>query len=638
MGALVRQLSNRRNPPDRGSHRPYGWPDAGAAWVNSLAAARSGCPYRQARRGSLIALDGERSPSARRLPCEARSDPRRTRRVSLTSRSRTRADATPPRSRHPRPGMERLMRLLILVPLLLMTGSAGDPSGGPASPGRAEESDAAVRLVCRERGVAEAPIMDIGIPGATRSPLVRAVDLAVGESQTGRAGRRQDGDGQAARRGRGPRPDPVGGPRGEGQGRGQRRGRSRCRRATTSCRSRRGGVQVDCPITGGYRSNSGEDLWGLVKDARIRLWPAGLALDRARRRSSIRPASAGSPRGPRWPTSRSTSTAARSPSVAEDLLSQRARHRRRRGAGRGRRGDRRRGRQSSGTARLPGHEDTPVRPRYDVVYLLDDRGWYYRYSHMQAIDPAITPGAVVRMGQKIGVLGKEGGSGGWSHLHFEITSRQPSGTLGDAGGLRLPLAGLPPRAEARASSPSPGPTASPGPARPVTLDGSKSWSRSGPVASFEWTFGDGTTATGPSVERTYDRPGSYSEILKVTDRAGPRRLRLRRRAGARPGEARAAPADDPRGLLPDDRGQARRPGHVQGADLPDDRRPRDLGLRRRHAARRRPLRRQRRAARQGRLRGHDPPLREAGPLPRPRRADRPPRRHGDRPAARGRRG
>lgn len=34
------------------------------------------------------------------------------------------------------------------------------------------------------------------------------------------------------------------------------------------------------------------------------------------------------------------------------------------------------------------------------------------------------------MGQKIGILGKEGASGGWSHLHFGIKSRQPSGKWG----------------------------------------------------------------------------------------------------------------------------------------------------------------------------------------------------------------
>src|SRR5262245_29918790 len=34
-----------------------------------------------------------------------------------------------------------------------------------------------------------------------------------------------------------------------------------------------GGVQIDCPITRGYNANSGEDSWGLEKDARLRVWP-----------------------------------------------------------------------------------------------------------------------------------------------------------------------------------------------------------------------------------------------------------------------------------------------------------------------------------------------------------------------------
>ena len=36
------------------------------------------------------------------------------------------------------------------------------------------------------------------------------------------------------------------------------------------------GVQIDCPITKGYVQNSTRDAWGLAKDARLRLWPAGL--------------------------------------------------------------------------------------------------------------------------------------------------------------------------------------------------------------------------------------------------------------------------------------------------------------------------------------------------------------------------
>src|SRR5262249_18676977 len=55
---------------------------------------------------------------------------------------------------------------------------------------------------------------------------------------------------------------------------------------------------------------------------------------------------------------------------------------------------------------------------------------------------------------------------------------------------------------------------------PVTLDGSRSWSAAGEISRFEWTFGDGGTASGSKVERKYDKPGRYSEILKVTDRQG----------------------------------------------------------------------------------------------------------------------
>jgi hypothetical protein len=36
------------------------------------------------------------------------------------------------------------------------------------------------------------------------------------------------------------------------------------------------GVQIDCPITRGYLDKSGgQNPWGLLKDARLRLWPAG---------------------------------------------------------------------------------------------------------------------------------------------------------------------------------------------------------------------------------------------------------------------------------------------------------------------------------------------------------------------------
>jgi len=51
------------------------------------------------------------------------------------------------------------------------------------------------------------------------------------------------------------------------------------------------------------------------------------------------------------------------------------------------------------------------------------------------------------------------------------------------------------------------------------LDGSRSYSDSH-IARFEWTFTDGGNASGPRVERTYSQPGTYSEILKITDDRG----------------------------------------------------------------------------------------------------------------------
>jgi murein DD-endopeptidase MepM/ murein hydrolase activator NlpD len=279
-----------------------------------------------------------------------------------------------------------------------------------------------------------------------------------------------------------------------------------------------GGVQVDCPVTKGYLGNSTEEHWGLAKAARLRLWPAGSPW--------VEPGTFSYPLAQRWFAD--GTQMANEPTFIDAFESPAARriyyHA---GLDIG-------GAEglvdvlaatdalcvSAGKEVLPGFGDTPVAPRYDVVYLLDDRGWYYRYSHMQSIDPAIRPGATVAMGQKVGVLGKEGGSGGWSHLHFEIKDRQPSGRWGTHEGYAFlwesylrqhpsesVIAVARPHHLTRVGA-------------PVTLDASRSWSRSGPIARYEWTLADGTTASGPRVERTYDRPGTYSEVAKVADERG----------------------------------------------------------------------------------------------------------------------
>lgn len=277
-----------------------------------------------------------------------------------------------------------------------------------------------------------------------------------------------------------------------------------------------GGVQVDCPITRGYYLNSGDDAWGLEKAARLRLWPKGAPW--------IEPGTFVYPIKQRWFAS--STQFANEPTYVDG----------------GDRPDRKKiyyhndldfgGCEgltevvaatdglvvSVAGNTLPGYAGTPVRPRYDVVYLLDERGWYYRYSHLHTIDPAIQMGARVKMGQRIGLLGKEGGSGGWSHLHFGIQSRQPSGKWGTQEAYAFAWESY--RSEYQAAVIAV--------ARPhhfiragetITLDASKSWSAR-PIQSCDWTFTDGRTASAAKTERTYAQPGAFSEILKVTDAAG----------------------------------------------------------------------------------------------------------------------
>jgi hypothetical protein len=160
-----------------------------------------------------------------------------------------------------------------------------------------------------------------------------------------------------------------------------------------------------------------------------------------------------------------------------------------------------------------------VAERYDVVYLLDNQGWYYRYSHMQEIDQRIVPGRTIRKGERVGVLGKEGASGGWSHLHFEIKSRQPSGKWGTQAAYAFLW-----EAYRRQYKPVLQAVARPHyllfAGESATLDGSKSWSAAGKIAGYEWTLSDGTKAMGPTLRRTYPQAGEFSEVLRITDAEG----------------------------------------------------------------------------------------------------------------------
>jgi PKD repeat protein len=61
----------------------------------------------------------------------------------------------------------------------------------------------------------------------------------------------------------------------------------------------------------------------------------------------------------------------------------------------------------------------------------------------------------------------------------------------------------------------------------VALDASASSSPNGAIVSYEWDFGDGTTATGVTTTHTYDEKGVYAITLVVTDSEGKTGTRTR---------------------------------------------------------------------------------------------------------------
>src|SRR5262245_36320108 len=278
------------------------------------------------------------------------------------------------------------------------------------------------------------------------------------------------------------------------------------------------GVQVDCAVTKDFLSNSRTDPWGLVKDARLRLWPAGSAF--------MASGTYTYPVKQRWFAT--TTQMSNEPSFvdgSETPWGKKIYYHYGLDIG---------GAEAMteviaatsglvvvrGQSAMPGYDKNAYTEMgYDGVIVLDERGWYHWYFHLYSIDPNLKLGGNISMGQPIGLIGKEGSAGCWSHLHYEIRGPQPSGRPGIVEGYAFLW-------EAYQRQYAPDVTAV---ARPhsyawvgetVTLDGSKSSSRLGGIRLYEWIFTDGSTGTGPTVTRVYGGPGTYSEILKVTDSRG----------------------------------------------------------------------------------------------------------------------
>ena len=282
-----------------------------------------------------------------------------------------------------------------------------------------------------------------------------------------------------------------------------------------------GRVQIDSPATKGYYVNCDpfEDSWGLDKDARLRLWPADSPW--------FEPGKFTYPVRQRWFATQTQ--IGNEPSYVDggDCPPRKIYYHSGNDIG---------GCEglidvvsacnglvvSARGKAMEGYTNAPFyKPHgdYDYVYLLDEHGWFHRYAHLQSIDDAVQPGKRIKAGEKIGILGKEGSSGGWAHLHFDIKALQPSGKWGIQDAYAFLW-------EAYVREHKPDIIAV---ARPhhlaqvgdkVVLDGSRSWSSAGKIETYDWSFTGGSTATGARFERSYKKPGAYSEVLKVIDARG----------------------------------------------------------------------------------------------------------------------
>jgi hypothetical protein len=278
-----------------------------------------------------------------------------------------------------------------------------------------------------------------------------------------------------------------------------------------------GGVQIDCPMAKPISGNSGADTWGLQKDVRLRLWPIASPL--------VEPDTLSYPLRQKWFAT--ATQMANEPTYVdggEDPKRKKIYYHNDLDFG-GCEGLTEVVASTDGilvsvaNRILPGYEDTPAGARYDTAYILDDRGWYHRYLHLVAFEPGLEPGGRVKRGQKLGLLGKEGDSGGWSHLHYGIVSRQPSGRWGTEESYAYAW-----EAYRREYQPKLLAVARPHlfvtTGETFTLDATKSASADGTALRYEWTFYDGAKSDRPRVDRRYRQAGEYSEILKVTDARG----------------------------------------------------------------------------------------------------------------------
>lgn len=165
----------------------------------------------------------------------------------------------------------------------------------------------------------------------------------------------------------------------------------------------------------------------------------------------------------------------------------------------------------------------PSREDLCSVVVEDKSGFTWEYAHLSSILPEIVLGAHVKRGQKIGVIGKTGPSGNFSHLHLgSFLSR----TDMESGKENKRLNLYPWLVTAYQST---HPKSVYAIARPhqlaltgekVTLDASNSMAFGTKIISYKWTLPDGKIIHKSKTDVVFDSPGTYTATLYVKGKNG----------------------------------------------------------------------------------------------------------------------
>ncbi|MFC1635585.1 PKD domain-containing protein [Planctomycetota bacterium] len=161
--------------------------------------------------------------------------------------------------------------------------------------------------------------------------------------------------------------------------------------------------------------------------------------------------------------------------------------------------------------------------KHTFIVIQDDNGFIWDYGHLDSIAPGVKKGARIKRGQKIGVLGKTGPSGNFSHLHVG-TYLSKSDLDAGRNNRRLNLYPWVVTAYAEQCHRTlyavarPHLTASTG--EKVVLDASRSLSFGPRIVSYQWILSDGRSVNAVRAETTFDKPGVYIATLWIKDERG----------------------------------------------------------------------------------------------------------------------